>query len=148
MITPESLLQLALEAEEKYLALSKQFPPGTYSPERNEAKEIAEQALICAAWMKANGHEQLRYVGPFGQIYIQNGDHVRLKAGSLFKSTAPNSPPEGERLKRAHTVRVRGSVTRGYVLDGEVFQPYFTWAGSGGYWRRTDLNNIETSEKA
>lgn len=146
MITPESLLQIAAESELLYKDLSIQFPPGTYSRERNGARDRMDRALLCADWMIRKGHESLRFVGPFGNIPVKNGERVRVKAGSLVFSTNPQVDQTGVELKRSQIVTIHGDVSPGYVNENRLVQPRVTWAGSGGYWRWTDLNNVDFLE--
>jgi len=145
MFTPESLLELAAESEAKYKRLLAQFPPGTLHDGRNEAHRAMEHALVCAQWMEATGAKALTYVGPFGSPPFKRGSRARVRKGATITSTFPGTPREGVAAKTSHVITV-DSFWPGYVWNegGKevVHQPIVSWAGTGGYWRRVDANDV------
>ena len=154
MFTPASLLAIATAAEARYKALLAQFPPGTINRERNDAHDEMNRALACAVWMETSGHAELSHVGTFGQVNVVRGQRVRIKRGALVHSLHPSLPRDVV-LERAQVVNLH-FVDPGFV-DPEgmrmrrgreesfslVRQPRVTWSGTGGYWRSTDLTNVE-----
>ena len=148
MYAPASLLSIAAASEKRYTALLAQFPPGTIHHERNEAHREMEMALACAAWMEANNLTELENVGPFGVAKVERGAMMRIRKGSRIFSTAPGVGREGVEAKRAQVIKVH-SYDPGYVNllggndNGDVRQGTIRWAGAGGYWRWTDINNVE-----
>lgn len=154
MFTPASLLEIALAAEARYDALRAQFPPGTFSAERNEARTEMDRAVACADWMEQNGLTELSHVGSFGEVHVARQQRVRIKRGALVHNLRPGSPRETV-LDRPQVVtlhfvdpgyvdpdamRMRGHRDERYPL---VRQPRVTWSGTGGYWRSTDITNVE-----
>lgn len=145
--TPERLLEEAMAAEGRYKELLKLHPAGTVHDERNRCHQRAEAAVRCAAWMERMGLQSARWVGPFGDVENLRGARVLVKAGSRVFGTG-SIPREGLITGRANWVKVH-SYNQGFTSDPgiwqnrpEVRQPEITWAGSGGYWRWTDLNNV------
>lgn len=166
MHSPQSLLELACQQEAIYNALSAQFPAGTVHELRNEARRLMDQALQCAAWMQARGHSSLAHVGPFLSapfsgskmgIRAMRGVKVRIKAGATIRSMHPGKAgsivTERSRVVTLHDVyaghvdaggfqRLRHQSEREKLL-ASVRQPEVVWAGTGGYWRHADLNDVE-----
>lgn len=140
--TSDRLVELALAQEAEYHRLLKLHPPGTFHEGRNYAHERCEQALACAGWMQAQDIEKLRWVGPFGIVNFRRGMPAMLARGARVFGTGSRIPREGKLLLRQTTVTVH-SIDQGYVntSTGKVTQPRVNWAGTGGYWRWTDLNN-------
>lgn len=146
--TPQYLLEKALEAETRYLALLAQFPPGTIHDERNEARRQMRDAQTCAAWMEKQGLVECANVGPFMTTQVSKGQRVRVRKGARVFGTAPRMPREGHTIERARYVTVH-SCDSGY-LDSrddsgnpDVVQGKITWADTSGYWTWTDINNVE-----
>lgn len=146
-ITPAWLLALAERAEARHSELSFRFPAGTVHTERNMMRDLAEHALEVASWMEATGQKEAVYAGPFGPSLPRRGSQVRLRRGAEVFSTHPT-------VKRAELGRVL--VVKAHSIDGghvdmsaragrnerRVRNPEVHWAGTGGYWRWTDANNI------
>jgi hypothetical protein len=153
--SPASLLTLAAEQEERHRQLLEQFPPGTINDDRNAARELSEIALECARWMEMRGIAEMAHVGPFHTFLPKRGDRIRIKKGAIVFSTAPGVGREGVAVTRAQVVTVRDA-DRGYVSsdgfrgsgDDRFRQGQVRWAGVGGYWRWTDLNNVELIPQA
>lgn len=145
--TPEKLLEIAVAADVQYKSLAAEFGPGTWHEGRNAAREMRQSALACAAWMESHGHLQIANVGPFMTTSVHRGERVRIRRGSVIHGTGPGMPREGLRSGRAILVTAH-SVDKGYVVDADrdnpsVVQGKVSWAGSGGYWRWTDINNVD-----
>lgn len=147
MFTPKSLRELADVAQAEYLELLKLHPPGTIHEGRNNAYRRAEQALACAKWMEQQGIAEQAHVGPFSSFSpLAKGTQVRIRKGSIVHSTKG----EPRTTARDQLIKVH-FFDPGYVdtysraeKDGAVVRrPQVTWAGAGGYWRWTDLNNVE-----
>lgn len=146
MFTPTSLREMAARANAEYLELLKQHPPGTYHEGRNKARDLAERAELCAKWMEQQGIAELAHVGPFSSFsQLAKGMQVRIRKGSIVHSTKG----EPRTTARDQVIKVH-FFDLGYVdiyaraeTDVGVRQPRVTWAGAGGYWRWTDLNNVE-----
>lgn len=146
MFTPKSLREMAVTAHSEYLELLKLHPPGTYHEGRNKARELADRAETCAKWMEQQGIAALAHVGPFSSFSpLAKGTHVRIRKGSIVHSTKG----EPRTTVRDQVIKIH-FVDLGYVdnyaraeTDVVVRQPRVTWAGAGGYWRWTDLNNVE-----
>lgn len=146
MITLEYLQQLARSEMARYEELRKTFPPGTINDMRNEALRNAEAAELCAQHMIKLGVTELAHVGPFHSFEVQRDQIVRIKKGALVFSTHPSFDSNGKVTTRPQQVKVR-AFDRGHVTiygpRPNVVPPSVKWAGSGGYWRWTDLNNVE-----
>lgn len=146
MFTPKSLREMAAVAHAEYLELLKLHPPGTYHEGRNKARDLADRAEACAKWMEQQGLTELAHVGPFSSFSsLAKGTEVRIRKGSIVHSTKG----EPRTTARDQVIKVHFS-DQGYVdtyaraaNDVAVRQPKVTWAGAGGYWRWTDLNNVE-----
>lgn len=139
MFTPASLLEMAAERE----ALLNSGQWVATDCKIRMRKEI-EDALACAIWMEKNGHKELEYVGPFGEVLFEKGEKVRVKAGAHLSSTNPkySRAKGGKTVARNYAVKIQRAHA-GYVLHGEVHQGCVVWAGEGCYWYETDLNNVE-----
>ncbi|WP_432263396.1 hypothetical protein [Cupriavidus sp. TMH.W2] len=148
MHTPASLYEYAASAESTYRTLLSEFGPGTVHVGRNEARRQMEAARACAAWMEANGFSEIANVGPYMGTTISRGDKVYIRKGARIDGTGSTIPREGADLKRRQLVTVV-SVDRGYLDFSEpsrnpkIVQGRVHWAGAGGYWRWTDINNVE-----
>ena len=148
MLTAESLLAMATEAEARYQQLRTQHPPGTLNAERNDEHDLAEKALVCAQWLEQRGGGPLAYVGPFGNLRLKRGDLVRIRRGAVMHSTHPSVPREGKPYLGTRPVKVF-DIDRGYVTtqsaygEEKVVQPRVHWAGAGGYWCWVDANDVE-----
>ena len=150
-ITPGWLLELAQRAEARHGDLLFRFPPGTVHTERNMMCDLSEHALEAAAWMEGAGLTEAVYAGPFGPALPPRGSKVRLRRGAEVLSTHP-------KVKRAvlgrDLVVNAHSINSGFIdmtarvgrNEQRVRNPEVHWAGSGGYWRWTDANNILADE--
>lgn len=91
----------------------------------------------------------VQVLGPFyvaGLVFPKRGDDVTIAKGAIVHSTHPKIPSEGIEQKRRQTVLLHdlkcGFVDTWHgirVQDVEVL-----WAGTGGYWKWTSLNNVES----
>lgn len=164
--TPESLRALAALKEAEYEALSLEFPAGTFHAGRNDARQLRDEALMCAQWMEAKGIESLMHVGPFMSApfvherptwRVLRGRKIRVRAGATIRSLHPSKG--GTIITERARVVTLNDVYSGYVdvsgihrrtLDSEretliksVRQPEVVWAGANGYWCHADLNDVE-----
>ncbi|KWU26294.1 hypothetical protein [Burkholderia cenocepacia] len=154
MFTKESLRQMADMAEKSYRELLVLHPPGTVHDGRNDAHDLMDRARICADWMEAHGIEQTANIGPFMTTLPKRLQQVRIRKGARIFGTGPKIGREGEITQRARVVVVH-SVDKGYIdthtgrkwVDERhapvVVQARVHWAGTGGYWRWTDIENVE-----
>jgi hypothetical protein len=132
MFTPDSLLDLAVAADEKVRRPD-------YIEDRWELRRQRDDAFLAALWMENNDRRDARAVGPFGAVQITQGSRVRIRRGAEISGS-------GERHALcAHTVTVR-SVSDGYVgLDVNdrivVRNQSVVWSGKNG-WRTTDAINV------
>lgn len=147
MYTKERLLEMALEADAKYEELFKQFPVGTVNKERNDAYQLSEDAMICAAWMEKHGIQEMKNIGPFHDFIPAPGSQVRVKEGTTVYSTHPSYTREGKKSK-GYVVKVH-DVYKGYIdhhHSGEVTNATVHWVGGSGYWKWCSLNDVEPVE--
>ena len=154
MFTKESLRQTADEAEKTYRELLVLHPPGTVHHERNDAHDLMERARLCADWMEVHGIAETANIGPFMTNLPKRGQKVRIRRGANIFSTDPKIAREGEIAQRARVVTL-DSVFEGYIDNHRgrkwvderhapaVVQARVHWAGAGGYWRWTDIENVE-----
>jgi hypothetical protein len=146
LITVNDLADRARQAQARYEALRVQFPPGTVHAGRNDAYREAEEAAACATWMAKQGIDRLVSVVPFSTIALERGAVVRIAKGARIFSTHPSVPREGLQARCAQQVKLH-FIDRGYVdgrsTDPIIVQGKVQWAGTGGYWRWTDINNVE-----
>lgn len=144
--TPAAFREEAQRNEKLYQELLLQHPPGTTNAERNRAHDIAEAASICADWMEAQEIESAMHVGPFHGTMPKKGERVRIKRGSLVRSTHPSFTSDGKVSEREQVVVVH-QVYAGYFDHGHrpayIHQGEVHWAGTNGYWRWTNLSNVE-----
>ena len=151
--TPASLLALAERKDAEYRELLELHPPGTINEERNNAHDLSRVAFACAAWMEAGGHKELSHVGPFHSFMPNRAQKVLVRKGSVIFSTSPKMSCDGTVAGRDQVVTVH-SMDQGFVVDEgrrgkpDVRQGCVHWAGAGGYWRWTELTNIELVEQA
>jgi hypothetical protein len=154
MFTKESLRQMADDAEKTYRELLVAHPPGTVHDGRNDAHDLMERARLCADWMEVHGIGETANIGPFMTNLPKRGQQVRIRKGAKIFSTDPKTGREGEIAQRARVVTLH-SVDKGYIdhhlgrkwTDERhapvVVQARVDWAGAGGYWRWTDIENVE-----
>jgi hypothetical protein len=143
MYSKDSLLEMAAAADKEYLELLELYPPGICHYGRNNARRVMEEALACACWMEKNGLNEVANVGPFVSSTYSKMQKVRLKKGSVIFGTHPSIGKDGIVTTRAQTV-ILFSGNKGYVgYDGEIAQGKVEWVGTGGYWKWTDINNVE-----
>lgn len=139
MFNIESLMNIAAEAEKRYLELSKDFPPGTYNKERNDKYQEREDALTCAMGMEQlmeHGINEIANIGPFHSFEVSNEECVQIRRGSVVHSAKGDST-----LVRIQKVVVH-SVDSGHVCNGKIINGKIHWAGTKGYWKWTDINNV------
>lgn len=133
--TPARLLTMAVE----HMEHAKSAEP----LERYKIRREAEKALQAACWMERQGHVALPCIGPFTNWLPEKGDTVWIGAGADIRSTS-------NRLRRVNKRRYKvkvHSVTPGAIFhdrdDGlTIRMAEVTWAGSGGYWCWTTIQNI------
>lgn len=103
--------------------------------------------------MKAEGIEEIERIGPFhagGVKKVFEGQTVIIKAGSLVRSMNP-SKREYILNRRQKIVVSRVDMGRvdmedlGFrIRSGRMFnETNVVWAGQGGYWCRTSIENVE-----
>jgi len=141
MYTSQSLLEIAADAEAVFKSLPKEAP----SRDFYELHRRMEDALVCASWMEKAGIAELANAGPFMSKTYSRGRTVLIRKGSRIFGTGSKIPRDGLVSKRGQIVTLH-DFNKGYidrrdatprVKNGEV-----QWAGSGGYWRWTDMNNV------
>lgn len=72
---------------------------------------------------------------------IKPGQTVIIRKGSKVRSAKPNK--KNYVLARNQKVKVYFVFKNGYVGDDyPIKPPEISWAGAGGYWCNTDLENI------
>lgn len=103
------------------------------------AQRRRDQALMAASWLEREGRREARFVGPFGNPLPQRGQTVRVKRGVEVSGTGKNHKVVSG---RSDVVTVHRVVPGWAERDG-VRNPLVVWAGTGGYWRWTDANNVE-----
>jgi hypothetical protein len=145
-ITLTDLRRIEEEKTAEYEKLSAAFPAGTVSEERNKARREMNEARACAEWMMRNDRAEIANLGPHMTVKLEKGQKVRIKSGSLICGTDSKIPVGGKIFPKAQDIEVH-RVVKGYFdyYDGspKVVQAAVHWAGPGGYWRWTDLNNVE-----
>lgn len=150
MFTVQSLRDMAADHERQYELLLKDFPPGTVHDGRNQAWDTMERARFCADWMAQRGIASARDIGPFMSMSLSRGDKVRLLKGARVFGTGPGITREGTVNARNRIITVfsfdRGHIDR-YVRGTSecpvLVQARVHWAGTGGYWRWTDVEGVE-----
>jgi hypothetical protein len=137
--TPESLLQLALDAQAELDATK----PDVRSDLYWDVSRRRDDALHTAAWMEQHGITEAKSIGPYGNPQIRQGDKVRVLKGAKIGGTGNRVP---ERAGVTHTVTVV-SIDPGHVFaeHGRIrlTNAKINWAGRGSYWRWTDVTNVE-----
>jgi hypothetical protein len=112
--------------------------------------QTRDQALICAQWMEDMGHEELMHVGPFHSFFPKAGQKIRVRSGAIIYShMSEQLASHGEAADRALVATVRWA-DEGFIdteglhgVQGAVHQGKINWAGNGGVWRWTDMNNVQ-----
>jgi hypothetical protein len=145
-ITLADLRRNLEEKEAEYAKLSAAYPAGTVNDDRNKARREMNEVRACVDWMVRNDRAEIANLGPHMTVKLEKGQKVRIKAGSLICGTDSKIPVGGKIFPKAQDVEVH-RVAKGYLdyYDGnpKVVQAAVHWAGPGGYWRWTDLNNVE-----
>lgn len=141
-ITLTSLEAAIAQNEATYKERLALFPPGTYDEARNRARDMVEFLSAARDWLVRSGKDSAQYIGPFGTIYFKKGQRVVIKAGSEIRST--RGKPTVSTRKRVVTIHY---IDEGYIdrscAEPTVRQPVVNWAGAGGYWHRTALENVD-----
>lgn len=136
MFTPDSLFQIALDAQAQLDAIPNHID---WSLVRRR-----DEALHTAAWMEQHGVTEAVSIGPFGNADIKQGTKVRVRKGAKIGGTGTNVPDKAGATYTVEVVSIdAGSVSED--LRGEIRLRNQTvhWAGRGGYWRWTDVTNVE-----
>lgn len=149
MFTIEKLLDIAINCE---AIIKKTDIHGSavldVAAER-EARRKLNNALAVAAHMERNEmNEPVENIGPFESFIPTRGTQVRLKPGAVYRSMHPSKRGQPQINKREREIVVHtyfkgrigdmDSQNNPIIINGEV-----SWAGTGGYWCHTDINNIE-----
>ena len=137
----DTLLDIAIEADATYKS-------ATDPDIRREAYFRKEQAMMCSQWMQDNNILSMPIIGPFGDHpQYKRGDKVRIKKGAHIFSMHPKK--SRYQAGTTHTVTVfdmhKGTVYPGTRRSNEIIlhQPRVMWAGTGGYWCETGVENVE-----
>jgi hypothetical protein len=152
MFTVAGLRSQADQLSAVYEELLKKYPPRTYHEGRNDAHAQMEVVRICAAWLESKGLAEAKHVGPFMAFKLKRGQRVRLLKGAIINGTGNAIPREGQINARPRIFTVH-DFNAGYVDRFEdsqhpkVVQARVTWVGAGGYWRWTDIDNVELIEE-
>lgn len=151
MFTPDSLLKMSVDYTRQADEISASMGDTRgYNEHLWQLRRKAREALVCAEWMENNGVSETPMIGPFGNIRVEKGAKVRIKAGAIVNGFGPEFVNGQKTIQRAYTVYIK-SVDAGYALSrsdtgnikDEVCNQRVDWSGTGGYWRWTDTTNIE-----
>ena len=90
----------------------------------------------------------MKYTGFVKNLPLRKGDVVKIPRGTKFASTHPQ--------KKSGEVGRTCTITVDHVLNGydhnawalETQNPEVRWAGSGGYWKWVDINDIREANLA
>ena len=149
MFKVATLISMAEDAQQRYDALLQKHPSGTFNEERNLARQESATLMACAEWMMDNNIDQMANVGPLIGTPVKKGQRVRVRKGAKVTGTFQGGK-EGIILARSQVVTVH-ALDKGYLnfLEGrdrkspKMVQSRVVWAGSGGYWRYAELNDVE-----
>lgn len=138
-ITPEGLLTVSDEALRELEAT-----------ERGNARiwdlrRRSDMALKVAEHLMDRGIATAKHAGPFSTEIFDDGQTVRIKAGSIRFSTHPQVGRDGENVPRDFSVRIWHAYS-GHIADHrdhEIVNPTIHWVGRGGYYFWTDAANVE-----
>lgn len=92
--------------------------------------------------------EEVRFEGyhPVETLPIKAGDVVRIYKGTTIYATGDRKRRGVIESARTYTVKV-DHVLPGREYPGlKVENPRVRWAGSGGYWREADINDVKLIE--
>ena len=105
-------------------------------------------ALVGAELQVADPFDRYFPYGAFASERLR-GVRVRIPKGILIRSMHPRDPEGWFATRRSSVITVFGAG------QGHFFEPYkqprdvnyvqaeLTWAGTGGYWRRVKLRDVE-----
>jgi hypothetical protein len=158
MFTPDSLLEMAVDFETKgneQAALGNQSDPATrersdFFGKAYEFRRKSMEATVCAEWMENHDITEAATIGPFGNITVERGKKIRIKAGAVVFGFGTEIPNGGKIVTRKYIVAIHRA-DNGFAIDAngghrgkaEVRNQQVHWAGTGGYWRWTDASNVE-----
>lgn len=120
MFTADGLLEIAMQESPAY---------------------IGQAALQCAAHLERSG-ASVKSIGPFDTTTVKPGDRVRVLKGAQIRSLHPKWRGIVKHAGTTYTVTV-SHVFPGYVNYNVIHNTRISWAGEGGYWCETDINNVE-----
>lgn len=88
------------------------------------------------------------YLGYHDQhdLPVRQGQWVRIRKGTIIRSTQIGSPPFVAGRTYVVVVRSLDTGTAEFVHAGRVWpaqNPRVVWVGSGGYWFSADVNDVE-----
>jgi hypothetical protein len=103
--------------------------------------------------MEQNNIEEIAHVGDFSSFELKKGQQVRLRRGAIIYSTSPSVGRGGKVNTLNRKIKV-DYVNSGYIdiyslygfsddSEKSVRNGQVNWAGAGGYWFWTDINNVE-----
>lgn len=140
-ITPEALLQLSDHA----IAALEPQDVGTPNWRNYDLRRRSELALRIAEHLMDRGITTAKHAGPFSTEIFDDGQTVRIKAGSVRFSTHPQVGRDGEKVPRDFSIRIWHAYS-GHIADHrdhEIVNPTIHWVGRGGYYFWTDAANVE-----
>ena len=150
MITKDFLLDLAVGAELEMEANA--LPVGTRQTSTWIAASVRKEAALRAArWLEEMGLNEREQVGPFGGKTLQRGDKVRIKAGTVIRTTHPKYDHSNPKIaKRSYSVTIH-SVDGGTIsshwhphqVSWAARDQEITWPGEGGYWCYASTSDVE-----
>lgn len=121
-----------------------------------EDKRLQAQCLNAAFYMTMAGIKEADTIGHIGTLVdtLKAGQTVKIRKGAVIHSYREASRGVSKRVREVTIHRVdkgyissddfESIIKRGGVIDTEYFrQACIYWAGAGGYWCWTDVNNVE-----
>lgn len=150
-VTLDELLEIACKADQA-IRLHQGVRP--FPEDARNAYYDLENAMSAAKWLEDGGLTEVEQIGPFGRLDIKRGDKVKIKAGSIIRTTHPKYDfyKNPKIARRSYTVNVH-DVSEGWIANGwwphrrthpETHrEQQITWAGEGGYWCWLYTKDIE-----
>lgn len=150
MITKDWLLEQA-EAAETVME-QERLPAGTLQTEvYRKARIRYDAAMNAARWLEEMNLTERAQVGPFGSKAVVKGDRVRIKAGTIIRTTHPRYDRNNPKVaKRNYTITVydvySGSINshwHRHQVEQAARDQTIVWPGEGGYWCYVSTSDIE-----
>lgn len=108
-------------------------------------------AFAAARWMEEGGLTEVRQIGDFGGQKIAKGQRVRIRKGTIIRTTNPRYSRDNPKVAGRDYVVTAFDTYSGHIQSHwhphdhrhAVRNSEVVWPGEGGYWCYVDTSEVE-----